>query len=313
MAVLAAIEEAQKDLSDFSPELFARLKVAEAEMAEICKKLETELGDDPGAVEEAKKRFRQEITPWYSQSFLMKRATEKPRGYPGDFEILEGIYNNQPRSSGMGSYLDRLFLDDHLAEAVRKRKDLIREMLRAEVNGASGKIRVMNIASGSCREWYELFPTIDGCRLTLTCIDFDQLALDYSRSRLDDRKDDAEIRYVKDNAIKLAVRKGNIDLYGRQDIVYSFGLYDYLNNKALKRLLQAQYELLNENGKMILTFKDRTKYDKTKYGWFCDWYFEQRSEKEVFDILKEIGFDARHISTNWEVTGTIVFFKMTKR
>ena len=309
---LSAIEEEQNHCTHYSQELFDRLSEAERKMTLACQKVQRKLSGDKESVRQAMATFREEISPWYNQSFLMRRATVKPRGYPGDYLTLQGIYDNVPKSLGIGSYLDRLFLNDTLAKAVRNRKDFIRDKLREFIvmNGRGSK--VMNIASGTCQEWYELLPTVADNALSLTCIDFDRMALDYARTRLAGLRKKVEIDYVKENALKLAVRKDNANRYGFYNIIYSFGLYDYLPDRSLKKLLKSQFDLLKENGKMILTFKDKQRYEGTKHAWFCDWHFVKRSEQDVLKLLGEAGFDQKKVFVSWEDSGIIVFFEVAK-
>ncbi|MBU0515895.1 MAG: class I SAM-dependent methyltransferase, partial [Proteobacteria bacterium] len=297
---LAEMDSIQQGLTGYSSEVYSRLDAAESNMTEACRRLEEQVDPNSEEIEQARVRFRSEIRPWYEQSFLMNRATQKPRGYPGDYEILEGIYNNVSRSTGIGEYLDNLFLNDQLAVAVRSRKDMIREKLWAELEARQGDVSVLNIASGSCREWFELLPLKLEIKLTLICVDFDQMALDHSRKRLEDRARGTEIRFIKENALRLAVRKDNVDRFGKLDISYSFGLYDYLTDKTLKRLLRTQFDLIKPDGKMILTFKDKTRYDGTRHAWFCDWHFVQRSEQGVYDLLAQTGLEKAPIKTTWE-------------
>ena len=211
---LSAIEEKQKHLDHFSQTLYLRLQEAEKGMTEACARVQVKLEGDNKAVRQAMTIFREEIAPWYNQSFLMRRATVKPRGYPGDYLILQGIYDNVPRSLGIGNYLDLLFLNDPLALAARSRKDVIRHKLRETIKSNGKGAEVMNIASGTCQEWYELLPTFADNALNLTCIDFDTMALDYARTRLAGLKKKVEIKYIKENALKLAVRKDNVSRYG---------------------------------------------------------------------------------------------------
>jgi hypothetical protein len=312
---LHAVEAQAGQSTAFDTAVYERLRDAEQRVLEALIDLETTLGDDSQIIIEAKRQFRARIRPWYYQSFLMKRATEKPLGYPGDYEILEGIYDNIPLSDGFGQYLDQLFLNDRLAVAVRHRKNMIRDYLKSELENLGKKqnaVRILNIASGSCREWYELLGEVDPENLRLKCVDFDQLALNYARRCLSADKRKARIEFIRDNALRLAVRNNNLDLFGRQDLIYSFGLYDYLTDKTLKRLLKNQYELLEDGGRMILTFKDKSRYEGKRHAWFCDWYFEQRTEEDVRNMLLELGLPERGISTDWEKSGTIVFFVITK-
>ena len=56
-----------------------------------CGRLETGLGDDRDRIEKTQERFRAEIAPWFDRSWLMHRAKTKPRGYPGDYQLLTAM------------------------------------------------------------------------------------------------------------------------------------------------------------------------------------------------------------------------------
>src|SRR5574339_110252 len=67
--------------------------------------------------------FRSLIFKYIKQSHFIKRGVLKPRGYPGDYQILEYMYNNKPKSKNFGRLLDIYFLSNDYVQAVRDRKD----------------------------------------------------------------------------------------------------------------------------------------------------------------------------------------------
>lgn len=138
LAALRNIDKALEYTNGYNTALQARLNAATNQMVSACRDLEQELGDDNGLIEDAKTRFREAISPWFSQSVLMSRGLNKPSGHPGDFETLEAIYDNRPLSSGIGFYLDQYFLHSPLAVAVRNRKDWIRDALSETLNNGTG-------------------------------------------------------------------------------------------------------------------------------------------------------------------------------
>ena len=70
-----------------------------------------------------KEIFRQTIGCWIYQSELMSHALKKPRGYPGDYKMIEIVYNNKLISKKIGQCIDRYFLEDAYAVAIRNRKN----------------------------------------------------------------------------------------------------------------------------------------------------------------------------------------------
>ncbi len=86
-----------------------------------CRRMEAALADEPENLKQAKTRFLQTIRPWLDRSWFFQRAIAKPRGYPGDRELLTAIYDNVPRGRGLIGYLDLYFLNLTLARAIRER------------------------------------------------------------------------------------------------------------------------------------------------------------------------------------------------
>lgn len=159
-------------------------------------------------------------------------------------------------------------------------------------------------------------PLIGGVRngpISIACVDYDQESIDFSRNRHAPFSSHAEIVFVNDNVLRIATRKDNTETYGLQNLVYSVGIYDYLTDKVLKRLLTAQMGLLKDGGKMILAFKDCDAYDKTGYDWFLDWQFIQRTERQVFDLLGESGIRDVAIAVSRDASGIILFCVITKK
>src|SRR3954454_5757934 len=100
---------------------------------EQCADLEHKLDDYPKLLKAVQIRYRETIWPWFGSSWFMCRALNKPRGYPGDFELLTAIYNGEVKSPGLGACLDRYFLQTTLARAVVARMQSVRTFLLDEL------------------------------------------------------------------------------------------------------------------------------------------------------------------------------------
>ena len=78
----------------------------------------------------------------------MNHARIWPRGYPGDYKIIEGLYKNIEMSRGIGRYLDRYFLSIiTLAVAVKGRKDTLSKLLEADLRERK-EPKILDIACG---------------------------------------------------------------------------------------------------------------------------------------------------------------------
>jgi extracellular factor (EF) 3-hydroxypalmitic acid methyl ester biosynthesis protein len=120
-----------------------------------CSRFEVKNGTD---LEALRSLFRDNIHPCFSKSWFMNRALTKPRGYPGDYVILEGIYDQQPKTDdGIGRVLDEYFLRTELARAVTGRKNKCREKLEELIlRETETELKILDIACGPCPELVEI-------------------------------------------------------------------------------------------------------------------------------------------------------------
>lgn len=266
-----------------------------------------------------KKAFRFFIGPWAFKSQILRRGYEKPLGYPGDYKMLELIYNNRSISNGIGKYFDYYFLNNPYAEAVRYRKLEIARILVQRINESKkDSLNILNLACGSCRELKEICDmrkiTYNG-RITFRLVDQEEDALKFSEQSLGKFVNDrTRFLYLKENILKFHSEKSKyINLFGKQDIIYSIGLVDYLPDKVLTKILNFCLDLLYKDGKLIITFKDKEKdpFAPLPPDWFCDWKFVSRTEKEAFNLLYSLNVPLS-IHVHHERTGRVIFFEIRK-
>jgi len=263
-------------------------------------------------IEEIKDVFRKLILPWMGQSVIMKRGLEKPRGYPGDSETLQYIYDNKPVSSGLGYYYDQGFIASELCEAVRNRKDKMTELIGQFLMKADApKISILNLACGSCREFDKLdIPASSQDRIELVCVDQDENALASSRKNL--QKKHLNAIFMKEDIINAARNKAG-GLFAGRNLTYSIGLIDYLPDRVLKKIIQACFNGLLPGGKLILSHKDCSRYIPMKEDWLTDWKFVPRDEEKLMNMLIEVGIDRSKVEVVREPTQIIFFMIISKQ
>lgn len=262
-------------------------------------------------IKEIKKEFRSLVGHWVYKSKIMERALKKSYGYPGDYNLLETIYNNQTISESIGIYHDRYFLDNPYAIAVRNRKNKMKNLLMTFMEEtALPSINILNIACGSCREIRELLPDIHlKKKLKFTCLDFDEKAINYSKERFKTLPEDLEIKFLKESVLKLSKHQ---EVLNEQNLIYSIGLADYLPDRVLKKIIFFIYSLLYPSGRFIIAHKDKDKYKPLPPDWFCDWTFEPRNVNALVKLVKDSGIANFTINVDWENSNKIFFLIMTK-
>jgi hypothetical protein len=302
-AKLGPNAEVQKD------ENFQLITNAFEQSCVACRRVENLLADEPEEMKEAKERFRAAVSPVTHQSWFIERAYTKPRGYPGDGELLTAIYDEVPRSRGLAGYMDLYFLNTTLACAIRERLRCAKNFLIEELDRRRGDVSILNVACGPVREYEGGIEHPADTRVHITCVDTDQETLNYVESRhAAGALGDLDVQCVNYNAIRTSSAQGNIRRFGQPQIIYSIGLCDYIPDKYLVPMLQGWRETVCDGGSIYVAFKDTRKYSETVYQWHVDWYFYLRTEDDFRNLFEQAGYDMYGLKMTRDLTGSIINF-----
>ena len=272
-------------------------------------KLETSCNHDVSLVKQIKQRVRGLLGHFLYQSWIYRRAFEKPRGYPA-------AYNNKALSEGIGKYYDGYCLGLPYTVSIRLRKDMMREILYDYINSSTNEnLKILNLASGGCREIREMFnsPILYEGTANLMCIDLDEEAIAFAREKLSNiDTGNITVNLIQGNI----VRMGDLNLGKKNcfDMIYSIGVADYLQDRMLAKMLKDSYALLKPGGKLIVAYKDKERNKPLDFNWYGDWNFVPRSEGEFITIINDsIGEKNISIELKREGTGVIFFAMITKK
>jgi hypothetical protein len=247
------------------------------------------------------KIVRDAFAPLREVSSLWWHCRERPYGYPGDFDVLEYVYDLSPystsgptsSSSSSGALLDLWSWNLTLPRAVRARKNVLRMLLQErlsarEGNSAAGSLRVLSFASGAARELRELRSKSRGL-LDVTLVDQDRRALDYARGALLGNAWAPQVTVVEGDVVRTDATAAGID--GCFEVVYSFGLFDYLPDRLLLESARPFVAKVAPGGEFVFCLKDARYYDATVYDWFWDWRFVPRVREDGFRLARELGLE----------------------
>ncbi len=292
--------------------LLAEVTEVNETMMNACAEFERNV-KDPFAVKTAQVEFRERTNPILSKSYLIKRTRTWPQGHQGDYQTLELAYKNSAMSDGIGYFLDRYVLSSALTQGVRDRIVTLREMLKSELKTKTNP-KVLDVACGSCREVFELAPEIKSSGAKFVCIDLDEDALSYSLDRfaLAGLSDD-QVEVRKYNALRVFDAETAAVEFGKQDIIYSVGYFDYLPDDFLIKMLNSLYKLLNPGGKLIAAFKDVNRYRPQIFHWLANWDgFLQRTEDDFERILHYAEIPSTSLTMSRVPSGPVVFYTALK-
>ena len=204
----------------------------------------------------------------------------KPRGYPGDALLLDWIYRDfrllqQPLHGTPAANLYRETIDCSPAESVRWRRQRLADLID-EAAAAKPGARVLAIAAGHLRE-ADLSTALQRGRIgEVVALDQDEVSLRevaqrYTAAGMPVTTVHAPIRDVIAGRYKVS------DF----DLIYSAGLYDYLEPAVAERLTTSLWRGLNPGGQIVLTnFLEGTK-DR---GWMealMDWWLIYRTPADI--------------------------------
>jgi SAM-dependent methyltransferase len=307
--VLRQIEdEVPPEVPADSEAIHERLTAAIDQCLSACEAVAERYHDDPEGLHAVQARFRDEVRNWFQQSWFMHRGLTKPRGFAGDYHILNAIYDNVPKSGGIGGYLDRYFLNSDLAKAVRARLQCVQEFVVQEALAWNRPLTILDVASGPGREFTDVFKR-SGAVIQLKCLDIDQEALDHLRDRVQAASDGAiEVSCHRYNALRMSNAAQTVRHFGECDVIYSVGLCDYIPDRQLIAILRGWREAVSPQGLIYVAFKDVTRHRPAQNQWLVDWHFVPRVESDCRRLFSEAGYDVDELSMFRDNTNVIMNF-----
>jgi len=254
--------------------------------------------EDPETMEYVWGYIFKEIFPYFMRSRFAQRAYFKPKGYAGDFLMMEAIYKNEPDGDGpLGLLVDRYCLDTPPARAVRERRRLLSDIIEEEVERriskglkAGERVRIMNLACGSNRELFDFLKRSAKTEaIEALCIDADKDALKYTKDKVDTFRHNAFIRLMQENVIKWSLGRSKHD-FSRQDIIYSAGLTDYLDERLFITLVKKAHSFLRPGGVLILSNFSINNPNKAWMDHILQWKLIHRSDQDLKRLFMAGGF-----------------------
>ncbi len=196
-------------------------------------------------------------------------AYRKPHGRSGDFELLERIYGHFITHEASLKNWDQFWNSQAFVSAIQHSQRYFMDVMsQAEYAGKSPK--VLNIASGSARSVADYLQNYDS-QAQFLCMDQSWKALDYAQILCRNHSGQVSFRHGAASEIKLSERYG---------LIWSEGLFDYLNDEQFKLTLE---KLLShtEAGSEIVIANLSTHNPSQPYMDFVDWHVNPRSEAHL--------------------------------
>jgi len=194
--------------------------------------------------------------------------------------------------TNMGKLLNYAFFSSPAANAIRNRAKIVQGVIFDRLSQKT-PLRVTSIASGPAHEvstMTRLLPRDSPkSQIIWTMLDQDQKALDNAREAVPAGV--IEPRFLLAGLWDIV--KGRVEL-SDQDVVYSLGLFDYLEQRTAIEVVKYLYGCLAPGGLMLIgNFHPRNPYRALMEG-AADWFLIHRTEDELLACGKAGAPEGRH-------------------
>jgi extracellular factor (EF) 3-hydroxypalmitic acid methyl ester biosynthesis protein len=246
--------------------------------------------------------FRENLGHLSAGAALLFRGLSKPLGYAGDYQTMRMCYDDTYEGTTLlGKLMHKYATEFTRSQAVRNRRELIAQ-------NAYGKYNIMSVACGPASEVALLAANVPSTTVSITLLDQDKEALDFARATLHHHTN-IGIKYVNISIYSI-IKDRDIQL-GGYDFIYSMGLFDYLDDKAAKRLCSRLVDMLSPNGTLIIgNFHGRCP-NRYFIQYWCDWPLFYRTEAEMYAMIPDSGIKYAS-KIVYEATRTQMFLTIHK-
>jgi extracellular factor (EF) 3-hydroxypalmitic acid methyl ester biosynthesis protein len=241
-----------------------------------------------------------QLNPYLKQSPFLRRALEKPLGYAGDYEMMNMLYREPAEGETLlGRALNLCFTDEPAAQANKNRIQYIGRLIRQAVarTAPGGRTRIASLGCGPAREIETLLKTEPelGARLEIALIDQEERAIAHCERTLAPlaASTGARVHFIRESLRTLLTRDSLAQKLGQRELIYSAGLFDYLDDRLFRRILGVLYTGLCDGGRLVIGNVAAHNPSRWIMEYFAGWFLIHRSAAELLELAGELPQDAR--------------------
>lgn len=220
-----------------------------------------EVTSDPSNLIAAKQYTEALLTRELLDGPIWRQSYTKPKGYPGDYLVMDYIYDGKPRGdSPFGQVVHTLGIQ--VAQFVEKRKNFVRQTITELVAQSKNpdNMLIVSLGCGSAKEIVEFSQShlTDTRPLTFVLVDQDNDALRHAghsisetlRGRQGGSPIDVQLRHQ--SVMRLLREVDPSETMLQADMIYSAGLFDYFSDRTCRMLSSRLYDALRPGGLLLL-------------------------------------------------------------
>lgn len=233
-----------------------------------------------------------------------------PRGYAGDFEIIEKICDAANRAPP--GTLEHCFEREALQCAgAQQHRNKVRHqaqlLLETALDPARPAPNILIAACGGARDLRSIQHLLAGSRARFVLNDLDPDALDLARAQLPHLA--GRTTFLQGNVLTSG------DLFrehGPYDAIVTGGLYDYLSDGDSVALLRTLTPLLRDRGKLLFTNIATGNPYRLIMEYLAHWVLIERSEDDLRRLCRAADVPDRCVSVRREESGVTLLCEISK-
>ncbi len=235
------------------------------------------------------------------------RALTKPRGYAGDAVMMDYMYYLEPPVGGtpLGRAIFRHTAGAPNGRSAISRRDHITTVID-EVASSVPDPYILAIACGHLREAVQSHALQTGQIREFVALDQDANSL----ALIDQEYGRWGVRTVHASAMDLLRRKLT---FVNRDLVYAYGLFDYLSDSLAIRLVNTMFTMVRPGGKVLIANYVPTSHGRGYMEAFMDWRLVYRDEATLRELTQQLApSHIADIRTFLDPFGNVAFLELTR-
>jgi extracellular factor (EF) 3-hydroxypalmitic acid methyl ester biosynthesis protein len=263
-----------------------------------------------------KSYFQRQLHPLLMVAPFCHRMYSKPLGYPGDYEMMRMIRDENFAGPTMFAKLvNKVFLQNPLALAARNRNGCLSDRIVTFIEQCqSPEVRVLSVAAGPALEIQKLIeehPEVAD-RIKLTLLDQEEEALRYSQDNIYLQRimssSSIQVDLLHESIGTFLKRSGRGDTPGPEyDLVYMFGLFDYFDDRTCSFCLNQCAKMIKEGGRIIVSnYSLDGHHYRTGLEYAFEWYIIYRNKRQMEQLGQTVK-RASKIEVHEDPSGVIKF------
>ncbi|MEK7266494.1 MAG: class I SAM-dependent methyltransferase [Pseudomonadota bacterium] len=231
------------------------------------------------------------VTPVLLGGASWNRCYYKPMGYPGDFKMMNFMYDQRPEGATIrDQFLHGLGLI--AGRPIYTRMLTLSRIITKHFEGRTQDLerKCASIGCGPARELEHIVEASSPqSKLVATLIDQEFEALDYAVDFARKRADERRLAINAFNTtFKSMFNPSAIGALRDQDVIYSLGLVDYFSPLLARRFVARAYDLIRPGGKVIIgNASDSLTGTYWTMEHVLDWSLFFRNKAEMADLAAD--------------------------